>query len=139
MADSPRCGFCREEINPGAKVCRHCSRSQNRWINLLRSSDVIASAISVAVLIVTIWQLNEAKDTNVKAYQALEKASATETQVLEVYGAVLKVAECIIPIAEILPRTGGYGGCIGKPDKEILRKNLDCLKNLPNLPSKSKR
>lgn len=75
MADSPRrCGFCREEIAPDAKVCCHCSRSQNRWINLLRSSDVIVSAISVAVLVVTIGQLNEAKDTNVKAHQALEKS-----------------------------------------------------------------
>jgi hypothetical protein len=38
-------------------------------------------------------------------------------------------------IAQILPRTGGFGGGLGEPDKEILKKNLDCLRNLP---SKSK-
>jgi hypothetical protein len=33
-----------------------------------------------------------------------------ETQVLDARRDVLKVAECVIPIAGILPRTGDFGG-----------------------------
>lgn len=142
MADvqSRSCRYCFEEIKPLATVCRHCSKVQTgvfKFINYITVAEVLSVLISLGLLWFAIAQFStansqlvQASEANSKAETALKKAIDIETQVLDARRDVLKVAECVIPIAEILPRTGGFGGGLGEPDREILKKNLDCLKNV---------
>jgi hypothetical protein len=42
------------------------------------------------------------------------------------------VAQAVIEIAEILPRTGGYGGGLTDKDNAVLKKQLDFLRSKLN-------
>jgi hypothetical protein len=78
--ESASCRYCLEGIKLNAKVCKHCSRSQHRVVNVLRASDVIASIIAFGVLVVTIWQLNQANEATAKAEEALKRVNVAELQ-----------------------------------------------------------
>ena len=118
--ESRPCRYCLEEIKPLATVCRYCSKVQAgffKFLNYITVAEVLSFLISVGLLWFAVAQfrtansqLVQASEVNSKAENALKKAISIETQVLDARRDVLKVAECVIPIAEILPRTGGYGG-----------------------------
>lgn len=127
-----RCRYCAQEIDPLAKVCHHCSRAQSRFFNFVNNSDLLASLISLGVLIVSIYQLSEATEASAKAKEALEKVTATEVRVSQARRDVLDIAQAVIEIAEILPRTGGYGGGLTEKDTELLKKQLDFLRTKLN-------
>lgn len=129
-----QCRYCLEEIKPRAKVCRHCSRSQNKVFNVLRSSDVAAAIISFGVLIFTILQASSANEANRKAENALQRVLQAECSVFD-------LAQSVIDIAEVIPRTDAgaafAGGSLSQEDRELLKKNTDAIRNKINKFRKS--
>ena len=136
MTESPKlCRYCFQEINALATVCHHCSKLQTgffKFLNSITVAEVLSFLISLGLLWFSVAQFNtansqlvQASEANSKAESALKKATAIETQVLDARRDVLKVAECVMEIAQILPRTGGFGGGLGEPDKEILKKTQE--------------
>jgi len=120
------CRHCFQEIHPRASICHHCSRVQAGFLrlsNVLRIGEVLSFFLSGGLLAVAFLNFFSTRDQLSKAEEALKRAKATEASVLE-------VADCIVPIAEILPRTGGFGGGLRESDQKTLQKNVNCLKNL---------
>ena len=144
--ESAFCRYCLEEIKLNAKVCKHCSRSQHRVVNVLRASDVIASIIAFGVLLVTIWQLNQANEATTKAEIASNKVEAVEVKVAAALKNVLRieaavseashnicnVARSLADIGEVIPRTteGGafQGGSLPEKDKALLKDRIESLR-----------
>lgn len=128
------------------------------FINYIRLGEVLSVVLSVSLLVFSVaqfrradLQLTQAREANLKAKEALDKvtaaeiqvqkanskaeasltrATATEARVLEARRDVLTMTQCVIPIAEILPRTGIYSGGLAEPDNKLLKKNLDCLRSV---------
>lgn len=68
------CCYCKEQININAKVCFHCGHNQKlykQWIN--QHVNLVATIISIFLLVVAYWQYDEAKKERVKAQNALEQ------------------------------------------------------------------
>lgn len=73
------CRFCRNPINPNAKVCHFCSRDQSLWRNAMGFSANIATVVGVAVAfaaaLLALLQFREANQERVEASLALERAT----------------------------------------------------------------
>jgi hypothetical protein len=112
--DSDVCEYCRKEIPGGATVCHHCSHYRATFRNWVKISDVIAIlAIGFAAV-----QLFEAFQANTKAQEALRRANEVEC-------AVLNLAQSVIAIAEVIPRTTAaaafQGGSLSQEDRTLLK------------------
>jgi hypothetical protein len=68
---------------------------KNQGVNVLRASDGIASVISFGVLLVTIWQLNQANEATSKAETALNRVAAAVTRITEVAADMVNFAEAV--------------------------------------------
>lgn len=125
------CRSCDQEIAERAKVCHHCGRSQYPLLNFFRYSDLI----SIGILIISIWQLNQALHQRVdaseayaKAESALTKAVAAETRILEARRDVLEISEAVVDMADMIPNVTGYGSGTGNEDRAKLKKISAMLK-----------
>jgi len=129
---SRSCCHCFETITPLAKVCPHCSRAQNRAINVLSHSDLIASLIAIVMVALAFMQLSQANDANLKAQDALERAKKAEARAVETCRAVIDVAQTIIQIADVIPRTDSgaafQGGSLSSEDRAFLKTKQDFLR-----------
>jgi hypothetical protein len=137
------CRYCLEKIKSLAKVCHLCSRAQSPFINFLRNANLIISMTSIGLLAVAFLnfglareQLGRANDANSKAQEALAQSKEANLNAENALGEVLKarrdvleVAQSVIEISAILPRTGGYGGGLTNEDMTILKKQLDFLRS----------
>lgn len=70
-----QCRYCLQPININAKVCQHCSRHQNRFIQYL---DRVGLAVSIIMVLIAFSQLREARQERVDASAALAKAREVE-------------------------------------------------------------
>ena len=129
------CRYCIREIDPRASVCYHCSSPQSHWRNWLQAANVI----SIAFLLLSIWQFIEAAlpiqrprkllhklgKPSVNAQTALSRAAELESRVLEARREVVDLSESVAAIADYIPRAGAFGG-LG-PAAEDLKKEIKKL------------
>ena len=120
----PHCRYCDELISANARVCRHCARSQSRLINLLRHSDLI----SIGLFLIAIWQFTSAVEKRADAEVAFQKALSAETRISEAKRDILDVSRAVLEIAEIIPRSTGYGSGLSDNDRANLKKHSDFLR-----------
>jgi RNA polymerase subunit RPABC4/transcription elongation factor Spt4 len=80
MSDQKYCRHCKNYINKEAKVCYHCSRSQNRFWSFIErvSLIIVISAVALSWL-----QFNEARKERVKAEEAFSRAEKAKNKALE--------------------------------------------------------
>ena len=118
------CRYCDEVISDSAKVCRHCGRSQNRLINLMRHSDLI----SIVLFVIAIWQFTSALQERANADVAFQKALSAEARVSEAKRDIFDVSEAVLSISEIVARSTGYGSGLSESDRVNLKRHSDFLK-----------
>jgi cbb3-type cytochrome oxidase subunit 3 len=85
------CRYCKEQINENAKVCFHCGHYQNNIQYIKYFATVISIVISICLLVVSIWQYNEAKKEREEAKKALEHAQKAEKKITDSGKAIAKV------------------------------------------------
>ncbi len=69
-----KCRFCRNEIDRKATVCEICQRSLSFSFRSFEPTEVLSLLLSVALVLVSIWQLSEAATKEMDAREALRKA-----------------------------------------------------------------
>ena len=80
-ASTYQCKYCLQEIKQKAKVCHHCSRHQNR---LVQYSDRIGLLISIVMVGIALFQLNEARQERIVASEAVPKAETLAASLIRV-------------------------------------------------------
>jgi len=78
QAPSPNgknCKYCLNRIHPDASVCQHCRYHQCGWLNYFQQ---FAFIVSIALLLVSIWQFKVASEQRTKAEEALQRANQVE-------------------------------------------------------------
>jgi hypothetical protein len=137
------CRHCAEKIKPTAKVCHYCSRVQAgffRFSNYIRIFEGISLLVSVGLLTVAflnLWstqaQLTRASEASSKAEEALKRVIETERRVLQAQCDVFDLAQSVIEITEVIPRTDAgaafQGGSLSQQDRALLKKKADSLKS----------
>ena len=131
MDDKERfiCKYCDQEITHDAKVCHRCGRFKNKFLNWVDFRFSIANFISICLVIVAFWQLSIAREQATLATQANTNAQVALKEVEKARADVIVISKSVLTIAEILPRTGGYGGGLTEADNAKVKKTLDNLKS----------
>src|SRR3990172_4741485 len=78
------CCYCFQHIHQSAKVCHHCGHHQFWFWNHFKL-ELIGLLISVIMVMIAAFQLNEARKERIAAKDALLKAQSTEARVLELH------------------------------------------------------
>ncbi|MDZ4347824.1 MAG: hypothetical protein U1E51_35905, partial [Candidatus Binatia bacterium] len=102
------CRHCAEKIKPTAKVCHYCSRVQAgffRFSNYLRLFEGISLLVSFGLLFVAFSNLSSASEASSKAEEALKRVIETERRVLQAQCDVFDLAQNVVEITEVIPRT----------------------------------
>src|SRR6267143_1546722 len=99
------CRYCRTEIDRRAKVCFQCGRNQNGWMNLtgeLNLLSLLATAVSILLLILAFRQLKEAQNERIAAAEALKEARAAKSDVSKTAQNLQKVVRAVVENSYIL-------------------------------------
>jgi len=83
--------------------------------------NLLPAFISIFLLIISVFQLSEAQKERLAASEANREAAKARKEVLE-------VSRAIIDIAEIIPRSTGYGGETSSEDRRKLQEYSALLK-----------
>ena len=128
---SRKCYYCEQSIGDRATVCYHCGRYQKR----VRNAFQFTNLISIGLLLAALWQSceatrdrSEASEANAKAQLALDKVLISEQKALQAKQDVIEVGRAVIGIAEILPRSTGYGAGLTDVDRKKLEEYSILLK-----------
>lgn len=81
------CRYCSEEIRPTAKVCNRCGRHQSLFWQHFRIEQV-GLLISVVMIMITLFQLGEARSERIAASEAVARAKQAETNVITLNNAL---------------------------------------------------
>lgn len=108
------CKYCSQRIEVTAKICRHCRCHQNLLLYCVNYFNLLPALISICLLIISVFQLSEAKKERLAASEARKD--------------ILEVSRAIIDIAEIIPRSTGYGGETSPEDRRKLQEYSALLK-----------
>jgi hypothetical protein len=120
-------------VNPSITVGRYGAAICGLFLTLIIWSVDLQTVSRVALLGIQIDRKIETANEAIKRLEDLEnRAKATEARLAKSRDDVFEVAQAVIEIAEILPRTGGYGGGLSDKDTAILKKQLDFLRNKLN-------
>ena len=130
------CRHCAEKIKPTAKVCHYCSRVQAgffRFSNYIRIFEGISLLVSFGLLFAAFSNLSSASEASSKAEEALKRVIETERRVLQAQCDVFDLAQSVIEITEVIPRTDAgaafQGGSLSQQDRALLKKKADSLKS----------
>lgn len=84
-----RCGRCAEEINAHAVQCPHCHKWQKRrlsvWFDgVFPACRYFAVVIGpVVLMVIAIWQLNEARNERIAAVKAVKEAQVASASAIK--------------------------------------------------------
>jgi hypothetical protein len=84
------CRYCRRDIHIDAKVCYHCRYHQSRFVQYFVSYGVLAALLAI---IISVLQLNEARNERIDASEAKRDARIAVKQVQAAEQHVLEVEE----------------------------------------------
>ena len=128
------CKYCCTQIHPEAKVCQYCGKYQKKIFNNIFSINALTTIISILLLVFSFLQY---RDSNIEkgkseeaannANLALQKVKETENRILLIKNDIVKTSQAFIEIAEILPRSTGYGAGLSKEDHQKLKAYSDSL------------
>jgi hypothetical protein len=120
-------------VNPSITVGRYGAAICGLFLTLVIWSVDLQTVSRVALLGIQIDRKIETANEAIKRLEDLEdRAKATEARLAKSRHDVFDVAQAVIEIAEILPRTGGYGGGLTDKDNAVLKKQLDFLRSKLN-------
>ena len=104
------------------------SRRESRmwWVTLF--SVATSFLISICLVSVAFRQLSLAREQATEAKQANERAQAALKDIEKARADVLHISKSVLAVAEILPRTGGFGGGLLPADEAKIKKNSEYLK-----------
>ena len=87
-ASTYQCKYCLQEIKQEAKVCHHCSRHQNRWIQslgtIVHAVSISGFIISIIMVVIAFSHLKEARQERIAASEAIQKAEILATSLIRV-------------------------------------------------------
>jgi len=133
-----RCRHCQSELINNGKVCPTCNKHQKWYGDFLNLSSVT----SLVMVILAIVQLVLATSERSKAEEAFKKAEEVKNENIKVKTAVdvskieidrakeeiLKIGNAVIIIAEVIPRSTGFGRGLNDSDRLLLEKNIKLIK-----------
>jgi hypothetical protein len=120
-------------VHPSITVVRYGAAICGLFVTLIIWSVDLQTVSRVALLGIQIDRKIETANEAIKRLEDLEnRAKATEARLAKSRHDVFEVAQAVIEIAEILPRTGGFGGGLSDKDTAILKKQLDFLRSKLN-------
>lgn len=133
------CEYCQNSIPSNAKVCHYCGKYQNKLFNNIFSINAVTTIISLLLLVLAYFQY---RDSNIEKQQsieasrnaklALEKVEQTEQRILLIRDDIVKTSQAFIEVAEILPRSTGYGAGLSDEDHQKLKMYSDSLNVILN-------
>lgn len=128
------CKYCQSSIHSKAKVCHYCGKYQNKLFNNIFSINAVTTFISILLLALAYFQYRDSnieKEKSIEASRnaklALEKVKQTEQRILLIRDDIVKTSQAFIEVAEILPRSTGYGAGLSDEDHQKLKKYSDSL------------
>lgn len=124
------CKYCKAAIHKDAKVCATCGKHQN-WFN-----DNIAHSISFLIFILAVVQLvfatmerSKAEDAYREAVKSRNEITKAREDIKATEKKLSEVGDAVIVIAEILPRSTGYGAGLTNEDKICLNESITIIQN----------
>jgi hypothetical protein len=131
------CFYCQQLIPIKAKVCHHCNKYQSRIFNNVLSINAVTTLISLVFLAIAFFQYLDSrteKENSIEAAKnanyALQQVQKVEQRVLVIREDILKTSEAFIEMAEVLPRSTGFGLGLSEEDRKKLNTHSDSLKSL---------
>jgi hypothetical protein len=128
------CKYCCSPIHTEAKVCQYCGKYQKKLFNNIFSINATTTIISLLLLVLSFFQYRDANIEKGKSIEAannanlaLHKVTETENRILLIKNDIIKTSQAFIEIAEILPRSTGYGAGLSKEDHQKLNTYSDSL------------
>lgn len=119
------CKYCKAVIHKDAKVCSTCGKHQN-WFNenIAHSISFLVFVLAVVQLVFATMERSKAEDAYKEAVNARNEITKAKEDIKATEKKLSEVGDAVVIIAEILPRSTGYGAGMTKEDKDLLNKNI---------------
>lgn len=124
------CKYCKAAIHKDAIVCATCGKYQNLFKeNIAHSISFLIFILAVVQLVFATMERSKAEDAYKEAITAKNEISKTNEDIKATEKKLSEVGDAVVVIAQILPRSTGYGAGMTKEDKILLNKSITVIQN----------
>ena len=124
------CKYCKSVIHKDAQVCATCGKNQI-WYkeNIAHSISFLIFILAVIQLVFATLERSKAEDAYKEAVNARNEIIKAKEDIKATEKRLSKVGDAVVVIAEILPRSTGYGAGLTNEDKILLNKSITVIQN----------
>lgn len=124
------CKYCKAAIHKDAQVCATCGKNQS-WFkeNIAHSISFLIFVLAVVQLVFATIERSKAEDAYKEAITAKNEISKAKDDIRDTEKKLSEVGDAVVVIAQILPRSTGYGAGMTKEDKDLLSKSIMVIEN----------